>query len=102
MRRSADRNERYRAKVVAGDGGCMLWTGYLNAGTDNMQDASRKGRIVAPKGERNRHAKLTAEHVREIRSVPSRAVKLDDLADHYGVHKSTLIGIRCGKTWRHL
>lgn len=68
----------------------------------NTQDMISKGRHgdTGAKGERNGHAKLTAEQVREIRA--STNPNDSDLARHYGVSPTTVTLARKGKTWRHL
>lgn len=72
---------------------------HLRAGTphDNNVDQMERGQIA--RGERNRHAKLTARDVLAIRE----SVESDKaLAERYGVWASTIYAIRTGKKWRHL
>lgn len=86
---------------------------HLFAGThaDNAADRNRKGRQSVgnrvayerrPRGSAHPDAKLTEEHVREIRSQLGVGVSLQALATLYGVTKSTIHHIAKGKTWRHV
>jgi hypothetical protein len=72
---------------------------HLRAGTphDNNVDQMERGQIA--RGERNRHAKLTAKDVLAIRASDESD---GALARRYGVWPSTIHGIRVGKKWRHL
>lgn len=75
---------------------------FAGTATDNMRDASAKGRIRLPRpeqmlrGERQPMAKLTDEQVREIRasSEPQKA-----LAARFGVDPSTVSLVKSGRTW---
>ncbi len=57
---------------------------FTGSRSDNMQDASRKGRMG------HRHAKLTNEEVREIRASGKRA---PELARRYGVPAAIINGV---------
>jgi hypothetical protein len=72
---------------------------HLSVGsqTDNMQDAISKGRLHDTSGEGNARAKLSTEQVREIRSSTESYSRI---AVRYGVSKSTVAGIKTGRTWR--
>jgi hypothetical protein len=65
----------------------------------NGEDMSQRGR--AARGERHGSAKLTAEIVREIRSligiIPQRAI-----GERYGIHNVTVSEIKLRKIWAHL
>lgn len=72
---------------------------HLLIGThaDNRRDCVERGRQA--KGEGNGRAVLTEEGVRHIRrSVLSNS----DMAQQFGVDRSTIRAIRQGKTWRHV
>jgi hypothetical protein len=89
---------------------------FLGTNADNMRDAAQKGRVAsgdrsglrlhpesAPRGERNRHAKLTEEGVRMIRMLYSTGrYTLQDLAESFGVRSLAIGRIVRRKTWRHI
>jgi HNH endonuclease len=76
---------------------------FLGTQSDNIQDASQKGRLPRPnpvRGEQQHSAKLTEWMVREIRSridMPTIA-----LARAFMVHPSCIVKIRARLTWRHV
>jgi hypothetical protein len=74
---------------------------HLQAGTaaDNNRDTRERGHYVSAQGERNGHARLTAEDIRAIRASPERN---RDLARRYGVDPSHISHIKRGDNWRHL
>jgi len=65
----------------------------------NSQHAVALG--LRPVGERVWNAKLTAQHVRDIRAAPKRTVASHALATKYGVSYTLIVKIRQGKGWRH-
>jgi hypothetical protein len=94
-------DEFYLAEPTSG---CWLWERNIDArgyGIYRRSDGKtvRKGRHVAPKGQRNRHAVLDEN--------PLRAIRADErprgmvAADH-GVSKLTVWEIRTRRTWKHL
>lgn len=70
---------------------------FLGTDADNIADMVAKGRHAH--GEACGKAKLTAAQVAAIRA-DSRIHK--EVADEYGVCKSTVSHIRTGRTWKHL
>lgn len=70
---------------------------FLGSFQDNMDDMVEKNRHAA--GERNGHAKLTGEQVREIRSIGGSNT---DTAKVYGVTPSLVSMIRSGRIWKHV
>lgn len=72
---------------------------FLGTHQDNSRDRDRKGRGNPPKGERNASAKLTESDVRKIRSDPRRGC---ELADEYGLSRSTVSQIRHNLRWKHV
>lgn len=72
---------------------------FLGTQTDNVNDMWAKGRANPPVGERNRHAKLTAEQVYEIRD---SSKSLRELALQYGVTMSMLSSIKRRASWKCL
>jgi len=74
---------------------------FLGTSTDNMQDCSRKGRVVGYlKGEQHIQSRLTNVQVFEIRS--QRDISAADLGRRYGIALPTVWGIRAGRSWKHL
>ena len=76
---------------------------HLYAG-DVQQNANDKvERQRQARGERHGLARLTAEHVREIRVLAANGGLTHlDIAQRYAVHKTTVTAILAGKTWQHL
>ena len=76
---------------------------FLGTATDNMQDASRKGRTVKRQGSLHHLVKLTEEQVIEIRrnstGLPGEQTAM---ARKYGVTKSNIGAILRRKSWCHL
>lgn len=77
---------------------------HLELGTqrENMQDASRRGRVnktIKALGEHQGLSVLTEDLVRMIRK---STVGCSTLAKQIGVSKSTVLRARQGKTWRHV
>jgi hypothetical protein len=78
---------------------------FLGTNSDNMVDAHQKGRVDVSRlkpppqpGEKNGHAKLTADDVRYIRAHPERR----DLHRLFGVDKTLIYQIRHRKGWKHV
>jgi hypothetical protein len=79
---------------------------------DNNRDAHAKGRghVLPPmRGAGNPQAKLTDDHVREIRARSAAATTRSaryglrrDLCAQYGIAKSTLASLLSGKNWSHV
>lgn len=82
---------------------------FLGTHSDNMQDAWNKGRKAVhenfiksgAKGERNSHAKLTEEQVKEIRASWPEKTR-SQLAKDYAVSAVSISYILNRKTWGHL
>jgi hypothetical protein len=70
---------------------------FVGTQVENLQDASRKGRIAA--GTRNSRSKLTDECIRAIRSSEASD---SEAAATYGVTTANVNYIRNKKTWRHV
>lgn len=75
---------------------------HLSAGSmlDNMQDASRKGRLRV--GEASPRSKLTSENVVEIRTLLAQGLPQAAIARKFGVRQPTIARINTGKYWKHL
>lgn len=78
-----------------------LWVGTDH---DNRVDCERKGRRVSPKGEQVRHlAKLTADKVRQIRSMAlTQGVPHRKLARIFGVKRQSIASVVKRETWKHI
>ena len=70
---------------------------FLGTNAENTADRDHKGRQA--RGERVGSARLTEQQVLEIAAAPRNAA---GLAQHYGVHYSTINHIRTGRKWSHL
>lgn len=87
---------------------CRLVNLEIVTPTENRRHAYRTGLQVSPKGEENGHAKLTAEQVREIRSLRPATGKIKGdlstyaIAKRYGVSRSLIRHILHRKQWRHV
>ncbi len=84
---------------------CCVNPTHLFVGTakDNMQDASRKGKMRGAenvaRGELNSKAKLTTEKVLAIRASSERAAVL---AERYGVTEMSIWCARTRRSWKHV
>lgn len=67
---------------------------------DNMRDKVRKNRVA--RGERFRHAKLTDDAVRQIRSAIAGGELQYKLAERFGVSRTIVSLIHRGQLWRHV
>ncbi len=77
----------------------LEWTTY----SGNIAHAYAKELNKGPKGSKNRHAKLSATQVRNIRNrYEFRKITMKMLAEEYDVTVSTIKYILYNKTWRHL
>ena len=74
----------------------------LREGThqENLEDARSRERFA--RGERQGHAKLTADAVREIRMRAYQGARHDHLATMYGVSPRTISDAITRKTWMHV
>lgn len=72
---------------------------FLGTRADNVADMDAKKRRVPPRGERNAHAKLSAEKVRAIRSSHLRNA---EIARQYDVSKVLIGLIKRGAVWGHV
>lgn len=71
---------------------------FLGTLSDNTQDMLSKGRNRPTVGERNRHAKLTAENIRDMRAMKGKAT-LDKIAGMFGVSAGHVGRILRGERW---
>jgi hypothetical protein len=82
---------------------------FLGTNKDNILDASSKGRLaVGPDkrkgslGEKNRKAKLNDDKVKCIRFLCDNGYKKSEIANFFGVYKSSIESIARRKTWSHI
>jgi len=75
--------------------------GNLKWCTCKENHGHRNAHGTAPRGEMNPAARLTAEMVREIFANPD-GLRQCDLAQRFGVHRSTIALIHNGKKWKHV
>lgn len=82
---------------------------FLGTPKDNMDDKTQKGRARytarnnPSHGEKSWKATLTDEQVRQIRSrFKPRVVTMQQLADEFGVTKSTIADIIYRRRWSHI
>jgi hypothetical protein len=54
------------------------------------------------RGERHPRSKLTDAQVREIRQLLVQGMTMAAIGDRFGVDRSTIHGIKKGRTWRHV
>ena len=76
---------------------------FLGTHQDNMADRDRKNRQAKPKGTGNGRAILT-EYDALLIKVYLRLgnLSLNDIADMFGVCKSTIVHIKAGRQWSHI
>lgn len=84
---------------------------FLGTPADNMADRDAKGRgfkvgqlpsVLRPHGELHYRAKLTADQVREIRSLRIEGHSLSRLASRFGVGKNTIARAAKQQSWKLL
>jgi hypothetical protein len=73
---------------------------FAGSNLDNIADRHAKGRD--PRGERNRHAVLNEDQVREIRRQMADRSRRQVLAAEYGVSVSTIDNVARRVTWQHV
>lgn len=73
---------------------------FLGTQRENVEDAARKGRMRAPKGESHPKAKLTEAQVIYIRAELLKGRFQKDLAAEFGVSQPAIGSIHLRKTWK--
>lgn len=73
---------------------------FTGTSTDNLQDASRKGRMH--QGENHKLSKLTVKKVKEMRSLRETGLSFQKIADKYSVDITTAHKAIIGKNWKKL
>lgn len=70
---------------------------------DNAADRSRHGRTVgALKGAAHHNARLTDRVVVEMRRLKSEGFRLEEIAEEFGVGRTTVYDAVKGRTWGHV
>jgi len=67
--------------------------------SENEADKLLHGTTFHPHGERNENAKLAEADVCEIRTLLEQGLTQRKIADRFGVDRTTISRIKCGKTW---
>lgn len=77
---------------------------HLFAGTakENVADRVAKNRSADQSGEKNNHARLAANDVREIRRLTGMGRTYKEVATAFGVARTTVSLIASRKTWAHV
>jgi uncharacterized Fe-S cluster-containing radical SAM superfamily protein len=78
---------------------------FLGTNADNIADRMQKGRSShkGAAGVRNRTAKLSDDHVRQIRALCQDAtLTCGQIGAMFGVGKSAIRHIRHGRNWKHV
>lgn len=75
---------------------------FLGTQTDNMGDASAKGRVKGPRGEKCGNAKLRGAQVRFIRDARRAGTPVQSLARLFDINKSNVSTICRGRSWEHI
>lgn len=73
---------------------------FLGTFADNNKDRNTKGRSNPYRGHEHPNSKLTAQQVREIRSL--NGVTQEAIARLYGVSRGAIDGVRSGRRWAHI
>lgn len=74
---------------------------FIGTNSDNMKDASKKGRLKGKKGTLNPLAKLTEKQVLQIRSLKG-LISCRKLADIFNVSNQRISAIMIRKVWTHI
>lgn len=70
---------------------------------ENIHDKIIHGTNIGPSGEKNRHAKLTADDVRSIRGLcGSKSKSHKDVAKLYGITENHVYYIVSRRSWKHV
>lgn len=75
---------------------------FLGTTTDNIRDASAKGRLHRPIGEKHPGSILTDDMVVQMRRLRASGVSVSEIAARFGVRLSTASGVIRGRSWRHV
>lgn len=75
---------------------------FLGTNVDNVRDRDAKGRGGSARGERNRHAKLSASDIPWIRAWRGAGFMERVIAAEYGVSQATVSSVSRRTTWEHV
>jgi DNA invertase Pin-like site-specific DNA recombinase len=74
----------------------------IGSQSENLRQASRRGRSGAARGSRQAFAKLNEDDVNSIVMAVRLGAKQKDIADEFGVHATTISKIMRGASWKHV
>lgn len=74
---------------------------HLRVGTDATNHADMVSKMRHTWGAKNKHAKLTEDQVREIRTLRGQLTHRE-IAARYGVSQPTINALLVGRTWRYI
>ena len=75
---------------------------HLSLGDQSANMADKVAKERQARGERNVHARLTADEVLAVRAAHKRGVTQQEIAGEYGVTQSAISLIVLRKNWRHV
>ena len=75
---------------------------FIGTNGDNLMDASRKGRLNAPRGESHGGSKLKNEEIYEIRRLHKQGVTYKELGRRFNCSDVNIRNIIIGKKWKHI
>lgn len=75
---------------------------FLGTQADNVHDMHQKGRGRKATGSSSGNSRLIERDVRQIFDMYEKRYKIDNIAEQFGVHRSTIQSILKGRTWAHL
>ncbi len=76
---------------------------FIGTRKDNNDDKTFKKRNNSPRGESHGSAKMTTKEAREVIDlIKDGRMRLKDIADVYGVHPTTVSGIKSGRKWSYI
>lgn len=83
---------------------CCVNPDHLLSGTnrDNSQDAVRRGRMRAPRGEKNAKAKITDAQALNVAHMARSGMTATEIANATAISRPTIYTILKGANWRHL
>lgn len=75
---------------------------FLGTQLENIQDRINKGRTKSARGVFQHLAKLNDTKVKSIKRMLAKKIPQKIIADKFGIGKSVITDINCGKTWKHV
>lgn len=75
---------------------------FVGTQSENLYDASRKGKLIYNRGENHGRAKLTVSIIEQIKSLYLQGLSQHKIAHDLSINQSTVSRIISGKRWGHL